>query len=96
VFDLNLDSRELRRQQIARLETRPEVVVLGASHWQEAHADLLPGRRFYNAHVHRDYYEDLLAVTEMLIRHDRLPKTLLVSIRDLTFLPVERRTDTLC
>lgn len=95
VFDLNLDSRELRRQQIARLETRPEVVVLGASHWQEAHADLLPGRRFYNAHVHRDYYEDLLAVTEMLIRHDRLPKTLLVSIRDLTFLPVERRTDTL-
>jgi hypothetical protein len=95
VFDLNLDSRELRRQQIARLETRPEVVVLGASHWQEAHADLLPGRRFYNAHVHRDYYEDLLAVTEMLIRHDRLPKTLLVSIPDLTFLPVERRTDTL-
>jgi hypothetical protein len=95
VFDLNLDSRELRRQQIARLETRPEVVVLGASHWQEAHADLLPGRRFYNAHVHRDYYEDLLAVTEMLIRHDRLPETLLVSIRDLTFLPVERRTDTL-
>ena len=40
--------------------------MLGASHWQEAHADLLPGRRFYNAHVHRDYYEDLLAVAEML------------------------------
>lgn len=95
VFDLNIDSRELRRQQIARLETAPEVVVLGASHWQEAHADLLPGRRFYNAHVHRDYYEDLLAVTEMLIRHDRLPETMVISIRDLTFLPVERRTDTL-
>ena len=50
-----------------------DVVVLGASHWQEAHADLLPGRRFYNAHVHRDYHEDLLAVVEMLLRHDRLP-----------------------
>lgn len=95
VFDLNLDMRELRRQHIARLERAPEVVVLGASHWQEAHGGLLPGRRFYNAHVHRDYYEDLLAVAEMLIRHDRLPDTLVISIRDMTFLPVERRTDTL-
>jgi hypothetical protein len=95
VFDLNLDMRGLRRQHIARLEATPEVVVLGASHWQEAHADLLPGRRFYNAHVHRDYYEDLLAVVEMLVRHDRLPKTLIMSIRDMTFAPVERRTDTL-
>jgi hypothetical protein len=95
VFDLNLDMRELRRQHIARLEATPEVIVLGASHWQEAHAELLPGRRFYNAHVHRDYYEDLLAVAEMLIRHDRLPATLIISVRDMTFLPVERRTDTL-
>ena len=95
VFDLNLDMRELRRQHIARLETTPEVIVLGASHWQEAHANLVPGRRFYNAHVHRDYYEDLLAVVEMLIRHDRLPETMIISIRDMTFLPVERRTDML-
>jgi hypothetical protein len=95
VFDLNLDMRELRRQHIARLERTPEVIVLGASHWQEAHAGLLPGRRLYNAHVHRDYYEDLLAVAEMLIRHDRLPATLIISVRDMTFLPVERRTDTL-
>ena len=71
------------------------MVALGASHWQEAHADLLPGRRFYNAHVHRDYHEDLLAVVEMLIRHDRLPDTLVVSIRDMTFLPEAARTDTL-
>lgn len=95
VFDLNLDTRGLRRAHIARLQRRPDVVVLGASHWQEAHADLLPGRRFYNAHVHRDYHEDLLAVVEMLLRHDRLPKTLLMSIRDMTFLAEEQRTDTL-
>jgi hypothetical protein len=95
VFDLNLDTRELRRQQIARLDATPEVVVLGASHWQEAHAGLLPGRRFYNAHVHRDYYEDLLAVAEMLLRHGRLPSTLIMSIRDMTFQPVDRRSDTL-
>ena len=95
VFDLNLDMRELRRQHIARLDVPPEVVVLGASHWQEAHAELLPGRRLYNAHVHRDYHEDLLAVVEMLLRHDRLPETLIMSIRDLTFAPVAGRTDTL-
>jgi hypothetical protein len=95
VFDLNLDTRGLRRAQIARLPASPEVAVLGASHWQEAHADLLPGHRFYNAHVHRDYYEDLLAVTEMMLRHDRLPKTMIISIRDLTFLPEAQRTDTL-
>jgi hypothetical protein len=95
VFDLNLDMRGLRRQHIARLDATPEVVVLGASHWQEADGGLLPGRRFYNAHVHRDYYEDLLAVVEMLLRHDRLPKTLIMSIRDMTFAPVAGRTDTL-
>jgi hypothetical protein len=95
VFDLNLDTRGLRRAHIARLSRRPDVVVLGASHWQEAHADLLPGRRFYNAHVHRDYYQDLLAVVGMLLRHDRLPKTLIMSIRDMTFLPEEQRTDAL-
>jgi hypothetical protein len=95
VFDLNLDTRGLRRAHIARLARRPDVVVLGASHWQEAHADLLPGQRFYNAHVHRDYYEDLLAVVEMMLRHDRLPDTLIMSIRDMTFLPEEERIDTL-
>ncbi|MGH6904592.1 MAG: hypothetical protein ACREIR_17820, partial [Geminicoccaceae bacterium] len=84
VFDLNLDMRGLRRQHIARLDAASEVVVLGASHWQEAHAGLLPQRQFYNAHVHRDYYEDLLAVVEMLLRHDLLPRTLIMSIRDLT------------
>jgi hypothetical protein len=84
VFDLNLDTRGLRRAHIARLQRRPDVVVLGASHWQEAHADLLPGRHFY-----------LLAVVEMLLRHDRLPKTLLMSIRDMTFLPEQQRSDAL-
>jgi hypothetical protein len=95
VFDLNVDMRGLRREHIARLDVRPEVVVLGASHWQEAHGGLLRGRRFYNAHVHRDYHEDLLAIVEMLLRHDRLPESLIMSIRDMTFAPVAHRTDTL-
>ncbi len=92
-FDLNIESRALRRAHIAGLEKTPDVAVIGASHWQEAHADLLPDRDFYNAHVHRDYYEDALAVTEMFVSADRLPKQLIITIRDNYFTPVADRTD---
>jgi hypothetical protein len=93
VFDLNLNIRRLKEETIARLPKTPDVVILGASHWQEAHADLLPNQSFYNAHVHRDYWEDLLGVSEMLVSHNRLPKKLIISIRDLQFTPLASRKD---
>ena len=93
VFDLNINIRDLRNATIARLPEVPEVVVLGASHWQEAHVNLMPNRRFYNSHVHRDYYEDMLAVTEMWLRHGKLPKEMIITIRDNLLTPVEERTD---
>lgn len=95
VFDLNIDMRGLRREHIARLTKTPEVVVIGASHWQEAIPNLIPDRDFYNAHVHRDYFEDILAVSEMMVANDRVPEKLIISIRDLTFTPVSTRTDDL-
>jgi hypothetical protein len=95
LYDLNFDTRGLRREHIRRLAETPEVVVLGASHWQEAAPELLPHRRFYNAHVHRDYYEDYLAVTEMLVANGRLPETMIISVRDLIFTPVAARGDDL-
>jgi len=94
-WDLNIDIRGMRRAHIPLLEETPELIIQGASHWQEASADLIPDVSYYNAHVHRDYYEDLLAVAELLIRHDRVPQTLVLTIRDQTFLPVDRRTDSL-
>lgn len=93
VFDLNINIRDLRNETIKRMKKTPDVVVLGASHWQEAHVNLLPGYDFYNSHVHRDYYEDMLAVTEMWVRHNRLPKEMIITIRDNLFTPVEDRTD---
>lgn len=93
VFDLNINIRELRDEHIKRMKKTPDIMVLGASHWQEAHRWLLPKSNFYNAHVHRDYYEDMLAMTEILVRHDRLPKRLIIAIRDKLFTPVESRTD---
>jgi hypothetical protein len=93
VFDLNFDMRALRREHIARMQVSPEVVVLGGDQWQEAHAGLMPHVRFYNAHVHRDYADDILAVTELLVRHERLPRTMIIAIRDRTFSPAASRPD---
>jgi hypothetical protein len=92
-YDLNIETRRLRREHIAGLHRAPELAIMGASHWQEAHAWLAPGTDFYNAHIHRDYYEDIVAVVGWFARHDRLPKTLILSIRDNQFLPVEARAD---
>ncbi len=93
VFDLNINIRDLRNETIKRMAGTPDLVVLGASHWQEAHVDLLPQYNFYNSHVHRDYYEDMMAVTEMWVRHDKLPKEMIITIRDNLLTPVSERTD---
>ena len=93
VFDLNINIRDLRNATIARMDHTPELVILGASHWQEAHVNLLPGKDLYNSHVHRDYYEDMLAVTEMWVRHGKLPKEMIITIRDNLLTPVKDRTD---
>jgi hypothetical protein len=93
VFDLNLNIRKLRDKQIAQMNEMPDVVVFGASHWQEAHAGLVRHKKMYNSHVHRDYWEDLLAVPEMWVRNGKLPKQVIISIRDNQFVPVGSRKD---
>ena len=92
-YDLNVEMRGVRRESIRHLTSTPYVAVLGASHWQEGHAELAPDRFFYNAHVHRDYFEDPLAVTGMLLEAGRLPQQMIITIRDNLFTPVEDRTD---
>jgi hypothetical protein len=93
VFDLNLNIRALRDEQLARMTKTPELIILGASHWQEAHKDQLRGMDFYNAHIHRDYWEDPLGMVELLVRHNKLPKKMIISIRDKQFTPVDARKD---
>jgi hypothetical protein len=93
VFDLNLNIRALRDAQLKRMTKTPDVILLGASHWQEAHKDLLKGYDMFNAHIHRDYWEDPLGMIELLVRNNRLPKKLIISIRDNQFTPVKARKD---
>jgi hypothetical protein len=94
VFDLNLNIRQLREEQIRRMPKAPEVVLLGASHWQEGdQKTIAPGVDFFNSHIHRDYWEDLLGMVNLYVKYDRLPKKMLISIRDNQFKPVELRRD---
>lgn len=93
VFDLNINIRDLRNETIKRMTKTPEVGILGASHWQEAHVSLLSGVDLYNSHIHRDYYEDMMAMVEIYERHGRLPKELIITIRDKLLTPVKDRTD---
>ena len=92
-YDLNIETRLLRRDHMRSLEGVPDLTVMGASHWQEAHASLMPGIHYYNAHIHRDYYEDIVTVVYWMIKYEQLPKKLVISIRDNQFTAPEDRTD---
>lgn len=95
VHDLNVDIRGIRQEHIALMERTPDIMILGASHWQEAHGELTPGWDIFNAHVHRDYYDDYLAMVEVLLVNDKLPNHLIIAIRDATFTEPGNRTDAL-
>lgn len=92
-YDLNIETRLLRREHLLSLEGVPDLIVMGASHWQEAHAALMPDTYYYNAHVHRDYYEDIVTIVYWMIKHEKIPERLVISIRDSQFLTPEARTD---
>ncbi len=93
VHDPNFDFRGLRREHIRLMTRTPDVIAFAGSRFELARADLFPDKTFYNAFVHSDYMEDLLAFVELLHANGRLPKTLVLSVRFATFLPVEARTD---
>ena len=92
-YDLNIETRGMRRESIRSLDEKPDLAVMGASHWQEADGAIMPSVNFYNAHIHRDYYEDLVAVAGWFYEFDRMPEKIVISIRDNQFTPVEARTD---
>lgn len=92
-YDLNIETRRMKASMIENLDRVPELAVLGASHWQEGHSSIARHVDMFNAHVHRDYYEDILGVTESFVRAGKLPKKMVITIRDNQFKPVEDRTD---
>lgn len=91
IYDPNINWRALRREHIRIMTTTPDVLLVGGSDWQEASADLVQGKNFYNAHVHADFSEDIFAITYLLEDSGRLPETLILSIGPLAFQPLDRR-----
>ena len=96
VFDANMDFRALRREAIAQMTQTPQVIAFGGSRFELATRDLFPGKTYYNAFVHNDVFEDLVAFSGLLYEHKRLPKNLVMTVRFKTFLPIDpvlRETD---
>ena len=91
VYDPNLDFRGLRREHIKGMSATPDVMIFAGSRFELATKKLFPNRSFYNAFAHNDYFEDLLAITELLLANNRLPKSLVLGVRFATFLPLADR-----
>ncbi len=89
--DPNIDFRGLRREHVRLMASKPDVLLFAGSRFEVATVNTFPGQTFYNAFAHNDYFEDLLAVTALLEEADRLPKTLVLSVRHLSFRPISKR-----
>lgn len=73
------------------MRATPDVIAFAGSRFELATKELFHGRTFYNAFVHNDYFEDLLAIAELLRANGRLPRTLIISVRFLSFVPPAQR-----
>jgi hypothetical protein len=92
-FDLNINIRKLRELHVAEMTETPEMVLFGASHWQEAHGNLIPHMKWYNSHIHREFWEDLLGMAYIWESNGRMPKKLVIALRDNIFAPMPSRPD---
>jgi len=91
IADPNIDWRALRSRHIAAMAQTPDVVLFGGSRWQEATAAAVgPDKRFYNAFVTNDFFEDIVALTQLLDSTHHLPKTLILSVRFFSFSYLDR------
>jgi hypothetical protein len=93
VRDPNIDFRGLRREQVRQMEQTPDIIAFAGSRFELASAALFPGQSYLNAFVHNDFIEDVFGFTQLLDANGRLPKTLILSVRFATFLPLSARQD---
>lgn len=92
-YDPNLDLRKVRKATIERMTATPDVVIFGGSRWQEARSEIVPGgHTVFNAFVSNDQVEDMLALTNILDKAGRLPKTIVFSLRFVSLQAIPERT----
>src|SRR5262249_5593529 len=90
-YDINIDLRSLRAEQIKAMRSTPDVVIFGGSRWQEAYSSQMPGKTVFDAYVSNDQLEDMLAIPYLLDQAGRLPKTMTLSLRYVCLVPVAAR-----
>ncbi len=95
IYDPNIDMRGLRREHLNITQQPVEVMISGGSRWQVASSEMFLGKTFYNAHIHSDMLEDMFAIAELLTENDILPDMLIMSVRYMTFSPVEKKNSAL-
>jgi hypothetical protein len=94
IYDTNINWRALRREQIKLKTTSPQVIVSGGSRWQEASLIHTPGKTFFNAFGHSDFNEDFFAIVGLLEKNNKMPDTLVLSLRYSIFAPLPDRDAT--
>jgi hypothetical protein len=91
-YDPNIDLRALRKAQIEAMTSTPDIVIFGGSRWQEARSEIIPGgHKVYNAYVSNDQVEDMMALAQILDANNRLPKTIVFSLRFVSLQPIADR-----
>lgn len=93
IYDPTIDYRGLRREHFRTMAKTPEVVLFSGSRFELVHAGMFPGYSFYNSFVQRDYWDDNMAIAEILETADRMPKNLLLSVRLFSFRPHDKRPE---
>jgi hypothetical protein len=93
IYDPTIDYRGLRREHIRIMAKVPDIILFSGSRFELVGSDVFPRGSFYNAFVQRDYFDDMLAITELLTSNNKLPKNLIMSSRYVTFRPHASRPE---
>jgi hypothetical protein len=93
IYDPTIDYRGLRREHIRMMAKAPDIILFSGSRFELVGSDVFPKGTFYNAFVQRDYFDDMLAMVELLHSNNKLPKNLVMSSRYVTFRPHPSRPE---
>jgi hypothetical protein len=77
---VNYDDRLFQKMYIEQMERSKEIVVLGSSRCMQISKNLFPNNSFHNFSVSGSDIEDMLTIFNLLDKHDKLPKKIILGI----------------
>jgi hypothetical protein len=76
----NYDERKLQEQMVSRLNSTPDIMVLGSSRIMEVGEAMLPGHRVLNCGVSHAQIRDIIAMVGLLDSLHHLPDSILLNV----------------